>query len=277
MSKQDNGTGNVHQLHRDKATKIEPPTDHADRVKVRGSRLHMRAGPGEDENLVCLYDVVAWLMTAHGLPLKRAIDKVASAFDGGDRDTFFMSGDDYASPHDPTSPFLKFVDNPESLAAASVRFLGMTAFDLSRMVNEPGQLSSLEFDETKETPFEYFGRTDACRCAVTWRKAHELWGWGRVVTEQDQATEQPAPVPEETKLKKIKEKDQSPEWTAQRLLARQQELKTQGVKDYAAKTAKEAGISIRAANRRIGKAKQGGAVAVIADQLKAAGNKSKAA
>jgi hypothetical protein len=170
----------------DQATKpptIEPPTNHAARLKARGSRLHMHSGPGEDGNLVCLYDLVAWLVSDGGLPLVPAIDRVASEIEAIDRDTFFMSQDDYAKPHNPDSPWLKYFDDGKSPAASSVRVLGMSAFDLSKLMNVSGDRpdQSLEFDESKETPFEYFGRTDSCRHALTWRKAYELFDWGRVV------------------------------------------------------------------------------------------------
>lgn len=184
MSKQDSSTGNVIPIRADTAAgfKVEPPTNHADRLRARGSRLHMRAGPGEDENLLCLYDLVAWLVSDGGLPLVRAIDGVASEIEARDHDTFFMSQGDYAKPHYPDSPWRKFTDE-KSPAASSVRVLGMSAYDLSKLMNGPGYRpdQSLEFDESKETPFEYFGRTDSCCHALTWRKAYELFGWGRVV------------------------------------------------------------------------------------------------
>ena len=113
MSKQDNSTGNVIPIKADTATgfKVEPPTNHADRLKARGSRLHMRAGPGEDENLVCLYDLVGWLVDDRGLPLVRAIDRVANELKARDSDTFYLLHDDYAKPHDPNSPWLKFLNH----------------------------------------------------------------------------------------------------------------------------------------------------------------------
>ena len=185
MNKQDNGTGKVIPIRADTVAgfKVEPPTNHADRLRARGSRLYMHSGLGEDENLVCLYDLVAWLVSDGGLPLVRAIDRVASEIEAIDRDTFFMSQDDYAEPHNPDAPWLKYFDDGKSPAASSVRGLGMSAFNLSKMMNAPGDGpdQSLEFDESKETPFEYFGRTDWCCHALTWRKAHELFGWGRVV------------------------------------------------------------------------------------------------
>lgn len=182
MNKQDKDTGKVCQFPLGKVTKIEPPTNHADRLRDRGTRLRMRSGQGEGEKLVCLYDLVAWLVADRDIPLKPAIDKVASVIEGRDCDTFYMSQDDYAKPHNPDSPWRKFTDE-KSPAASSVRGLGMSAFDLSKLMNVPGDRpdQSLEFDESKETPFEYFGRTDSCRHALTWRKAHELFGWGRVV------------------------------------------------------------------------------------------------
>jgi hypothetical protein len=463
MSKQDNSTGNVIPLKADTATgfKVEPPTNHADRLRARGSRLHMRAGPDEDEKLVCLYDLVEWLVSDGGLPLVSAIDRVASEIEARDHDTFSMSQGAYAKPHNPDSSWMKFLNHdglPEtSLAASSVRVLGMSAFDLSKLMTVPGYRpdQSLEFDESKETPFEYFGRTDSCCYALTWRKAYELFGWGRLVyrakgqaepaiappawwrdeleldhgrskaryflkadantplvrivdvladfaarlglptgeamgdflaavnvpllqevyalredhfaelvgagfmygldTQAEaeaqsirlhgvkdasrglypwaaspleafkrhiqehgpqrsdrslyavshatanrlwgwgevvaaQAETQAAPVSEATEAqaapakdtapsvpKKVKEKDMSPEWTGARLLARQNELKKKDFKDYASRTAIEAGLPARAANRRINEFKTGGVAANVADQLKAVGAKNKAA
>ena len=191
MNKQDNGAGKGIPISDDVAAnfKIEAPINHADRLKARGSKLSMRAGQREDEKLVCLYDLVAWLVTDCDVPLTPAIDTVATTLEARDGDLFHLSRDDYATPHNPDSPFLKFTDE-RSLAATSVRVLGMPAYDLDKLtcrlwsqVNWPDDKpdNSVEFDESKETPFEYFGRMDSCTHALTWHKAYELFGWGSVV------------------------------------------------------------------------------------------------
>lgn len=112
--------------------------------------------------------------------------------------------------------------------------------------------------------------------AVSHATANRLWGWGSVAAEPEQATGQPVPAVEDAKPKKTKEKDKSPDWTGQKLLARQTELK-KDIKAYAAQTAREAGISVREAARRIEKHKKDGAIASVAEQLKSTGEKNKAA
>lgn len=282
MNKQDNGAGTVVPIRADTAAgfKVEPPTNHAVRLKARGTGLFMGAGQGEDENLVCLYDLVAWLVEDRGLPLLRAVERVANEIEGKDEDTFWLIEGDYANPHNPDSPWRKFTDE-KSLASASVRVLGMQEYDLSKLVNVPGYMpdQSTEFDESKESPFEFFGRMDSCRYALTWRKAHELFGWGRAVTVEAAVQTAPAmdqPLIEGAKPKKVKAKDMSPQWTGQRLLARKNELRKNNVKFFAAQTAIEAGLKPREVSRRIEAFENGGVTANVSDQLKAVGAKNKA-
>jgi hypothetical protein len=59
----------------------------------------------------------------------------------------------------------------------------MAPRDLARLVNTPG--FTAEYDETKESPFEFSERTDRSGgpkdLAVPFAVAHALWGWGTVV------------------------------------------------------------------------------------------------
>ena len=272
MSKQTKGTGNVRLFPVAKETKIEPPPDHELRFKARGSRLQMRSGVGEKEKLVSLYDVVAWLVTDCEIPLTPAIEQVVTKVKAIDeRDIFYLEENDYAKPCSPDSPWRKYLDDGEVPALSAVQSLEMSAFELSRLVNAPGE--KLVFDESKETPFEYFGRTDSVVFALTWHKANEVFGWGRVVAEELEDEVAPEKAPASAMPKKLREKEQSPEWTGPKLLARHTELRKKGVKAFAKQTAEEAGIHIRAAHRRIKAYKSGGALANIAGQLKAAGTK----
>lgn len=79
------------------------------------------------------------------------------------------------------------------------------------------------------------------------------------------------------KSKKIAQKDMSPEWNGQKLLARKMELKRKGVRSSTHQTAKEAGIPVREVNRRINALKNGGALAGMACQLGKTGDKRKSA
>jgi hypothetical protein len=69
MNKQDNGAGNVHQLHPEKATKIEPLEGWTVQTKYGTLRL-----PGE-VNCVSLADVHAW-MTKDGKPFDMAVSEM---------------------------------------------------------------------------------------------------------------------------------------------------------------------------------------------------------
>lgn len=272
MSKKTKGTGNVRLFPVAKETKIEPPPEHESRFKARGSRLQMRSGVGEKEKLVSLYDVVAWLVTDCEIPLKPAIRQVVTKVKAIDEcDIFYLEENDYAKPCSPDSPWRKYLDDGEVPALSAVQSLEMSAFELSRLVNAPGE--KLVFDESKETPFEYFGRTDSVVFALTWHKANGVFGWGRVVAEEMDDKVAPEKAPASAMPKKLREKEQSPEWTGQRLLALRVELQKKGVKDYAAQAAKQARISPRAERRRVEVHKLGGALANVAGQLKAAGTK----
>ncbi|WP_310627729.1 hypothetical protein [Limnohabitans sp.] len=186
MSKQTKGTGNVRLFPVAKETKIEPPPEHESRFKARGSRLQMRSGVSEKEKLVSLYDVVAWLVTDCEIPLKPAIRQVVTKVKAIDvRDIFCLRENDYAKPYNPDSPWHIFLDAGGVPARPSVQFLEMYASELSRLVNAPGEKP--EFDESKETPFEYFGRTDSVMFALTWHKANEVFGWGRKASASDGA------------------------------------------------------------------------------------------
>jgi hypothetical protein len=124
------------------------------------------------------------------------------------------------------------------------------------------------------------------RLAMPVAVAHKLWGWGRVVPvealttpviEATEAQAAPAKDAAPSVSKKVKEKDKSPDWTGAKLATRHKELKAAGVKGFAEQAAKEAGISVREASRRIKAHKEGGATANVADQLVVVGVKNKAA
>lgn len=79
-------------------------------------------------------------------------------------------------------------DLPPSVAWARMAARDMKAawltkpHELARLMNSPG--FPAEYDETKETPFEFSERTDRVggpsTLAVPFPVAHELWGWGAV-------------------------------------------------------------------------------------------------
>lgn len=192
MSKQGKGTGKVSHLRSVQSVRIEPPEGW--RVQARSG--YMRRGDGDGDRLVRLYDVVSWLMKECELPLKKAVDKVCNAVKNMDADAIYVAADpdDYAHASNVPSPFNKFKAKDDTPASNMRAEWLVSARDLAWLVNVPGY--PVVFDETKETPFEYQGRHDIRGYAVTHKLAHELWGWGRVVNQQDQATGQPAPAGE---------------------------------------------------------------------------------
>ncbi len=118
------------------------------------------------------------------------------------------------------------------------------------------------------------------RLAVPIAVAHELWGWGREVAVEAEIQAAPAmgsEATQATKPQKVKWKDAAPEWTKQRLRARRIELDKQKARNPVAQMSKESGLPAREINRRVNEGADGGAISVMAGQLKGAGTRNKAA
>ena len=103
---------------------------------------------------------------------------------------------------------------------------------------------------------KWFGQEAVEPLAVPVAKAQELWGWGSAVTAVHAVAE----------------------WTGERLHQRSEELKRQGVKDYAQRVAKEAGIvagdPAREVRRRIKAYKDANRVSLLPNVRVIAGKRS---
>lgn len=277
MSKQDKGTGKVHQLHADKVTKINPPKTWVLKLTIDHGRSQATYFQKADANtpLVRIVDVLADFADRHGLPAGAAVDGFLMAVDSTLLDAVYtLHENHFATLVD--AGYMYGCDTQATAEAYSIRLHGVK--DASRGLY-PWAASPLE---AFKRHIQDHGpqRSDRSLYAVSHVTANRLWGWGEVVAAQaatQVAPEKETPLSGTAKSKKIKVKDQSPDWTGQRLLARQNELRKNKVKNFAAQTAKEAGLEPTEANRRIRALKKGGVTANVSDQLKAVGMKNKAA
>lgn len=208
MSKQSKDTGKVARLRADQATKIEP----SEGWKVQTHDSFLRSGSGDDDRLVRLYDVVAWLMREEELPLKKAVDAVCDAVEEIDADAIFYASDasDYAHLSNTPNPFAKFRDEAHTPASIMRAEWLMPVHELAWLVNTKGH--PVAFDRDKETPFEFMGKNPSSMYAVTHRLANELWRWGRVVNQEKDVSRVELPANQPHTKKQIK-------WNAETLFA----------------------------------------------------------
>lgn len=161
---------------------------------------------GPDGRVVRLADVVRWLMQAREMSFASAVRAVCAPLEGNAPPLVYrLDPVEDAKAEDEPSKWLRFFSGTEDLeelpprvARARLAARDMKAswlmkpHELVRLVNVPG--GSTEYDETKETPFEFSERSDRvggpCTLAVSFAEAHALWGWG-TVTVPDAA---PAPA-----------------------------------------------------------------------------------
>ena len=164
-------------------THLQPLTSNIEPEK--GWELHsktgfMRCGPELSDRLVSLHDVTIWLMCRNELPLVAAVERICSAFqDHGVTGVHFSTVDAYATPIDEPSEWDKIIGLPdgEDLAKTLRAVWLMPAHQLERLVNTPGFKPS--YNAAKESPFDYSNRLGSGNCyAITFARAHALWGWG---------------------------------------------------------------------------------------------------
>lgn len=83
--------------------------------------------------------------------------------------------------------------------------------------------------------------------AVPVSKAFEMVGYGKPLSQPQAVQASPAPMLGDFLPQRL----ESPEWDGRRLVQRRQALRDQGVKDWAAQAAAEAGLQVREAARRV--------------------------
>lgn len=257
MSKQDKDMGNVHQLHRDKAAKIEPPDGY-----TPPAGMYMQAAGGEP--LVRLFDVFEWLQRDGRMPAKAAAAAICDVLQPLAQEAcewlFTGLSNDYASPVDAQAEYcacgrLLVIDLENYYQRCSTcppGVNGLLKIVSSSWVNGP----------------EYYGYGVGLDVCLPQAKAHELWAWGRPAKDESKATGQPAPAGESLKPKK-----QSVD--VQKLISRRNELFASGDKAFAANAAKEFGLKTRDASRLVKKYSDGGVMERTANDL--VRNKNKAA
>lgn len=152
---------------------------------------------GPDGRVVRLADVVRWLMQAREMSFASAVRVVCAPLEGNAPPLVYrLDPVEDAKAEDEPCKWLRFFSGTEDLeelpprvARARLAARDMKAswlmkpYELARLVNTPG--CHVEYDETKETPFEFSERGDRtggpCTLAVSFAVAHELWGWGTIV------------------------------------------------------------------------------------------------
>lgn len=179
MSKQGNDAGNVHQLHRSNATRIEPPNGYeppADRF--------METADGV--SLVRLIDVFDWVQRDRRKPRKAASDVICDALRPLEQEArewlFSVTSQDYPRLVNGDAWYcdcmLVTLDGYVGCGSDCTGFPGLLRIVSGSWVSGPEHMG-------------YGVGFDVC---LPWAKANELWGWGRVVNRQAQAAEQLAPV-----------------------------------------------------------------------------------
>lgn len=159
---------------------------------------HGHCGTKKGERVVRLADLVRWLVHAREMSFASAVRAVCTPLEG-DAPPLVHRLDpmEDAEPEDQASEWFKYLSGYDGLdslppqvahARAAARDMKATwlmkPHDLARLVNSPG---FLEFDEAKESPFEFSERADRTggprTLAVSFAVAHELWAgalWSRL-------------------------------------------------------------------------------------------------
>lgn len=255
--------------------RIEPP-------EGSGWHLHSPYGAqrfkdGPDGYVVRLADVVRWLMQVRETSFANAVRAVCAPLEGDAPPPLYrLDAVEDAAPENDTTEWLKYLSGyeglhslPPQVANARAAALAlkatwlMTPRELSRLVNSPG--FSSEYDETKESPFEFSERTDRTGgpkdLAVPFAVAHALWGWGSVVAVGAAASaplslvrSEPAQpsTPVSAPAGKVPQKSQHPQWTGEALAAKRAALKREDPKrrDQTQQLATLSGLPIREITRR---------------------------
>lgn len=158
----------------------------------------LRHADGDAARLARLADVVRHLMAARELPFKDAVELICRPLETGKGVRLYRVDETgYARALDEHSPasegWDKFLNVPEDAADRLAYFSKRAAehlraswlmqpYELARLVNHSQIPDDSDYQETKESPFEYSERrgNHGSRYAVTFQTAHDLWGWGTV-------------------------------------------------------------------------------------------------
>ena len=189
MSKQDKGTGKVHQLHADKVTKINPPKTWVLKLTIDHGRSQATYFQKADANtpLVRIVDVLADFADRHGLPAGAAVDDFLTAVDSTLLDAVYtLHENHFATLVD--AGFMYGLDTQAEAEAQSIRLHGVK--DASRGLY-PWAASPLE---AFKRHIQDHGpqRSDRSLYAVSHATANRMWDWGAVVAAQAETQAAPA-------------------------------------------------------------------------------------
>ena len=255
---------------------LAPQMPHIEPPEGSGWQLHSPYGAqrfkdGPDGRLVRLADVVRWLMGFRETSFANAVRAVCAPLEGDTPPLLYrLDRVDDAAPEDGDHGWFKYFPDcedlqslPTQLANARVAARDMKAWwlmpphELSRLANDPSYPA--EYDETKESPFEYSERTDRAggpkNLAVSFAAAHALWGWGSAGVVDAVA---PPPlslvptVPSPAPAGKLPQKSRAPEWTGEALARKRKELKLADPKsrNHTQQLAELTGLTPREITRR---------------------------
>jgi len=273
MSKQTKDTGTVHQLHEGKSTEVKPPEAWTLKLVIDHGLSQATYFQKGDANtpLVRIVDVLADFAARHGLPAGAAVDSFLAEVNVPLlQEVYWLKENHFAELVGAAHMYGQLTEaEAQKKNREAADYAAEMRWDDGACSVYKGAASPLE--AFKKHIQEYGPQTsDKSLYAVSHATANRLWGWGEVVAAQAETQAAPAmdqPVSGVTKPKKVKVKDQSPEWTGQKLLARQKELRNNKVGNFAAQTAKEAGLEPTEVNRRIRAFKTGGVMAhFVADR-----------
>lgn len=194
MSKQDNVTGNLHQLSNEKRTKVEPPKTWALKLAIDHGRSRAVYFQKADANtpLVRIVDVLADFADCHGLPAGAAIDEFLAAVDSSLLAAIYtLNENHFASLLD--AGHMYGFDTRAVAEAQSMRLYGVNdgGSPYPWAASPPEALKQHIQDHGPQ-------RSDRSLYAVSHATANRLWGWGAVVAAQ--AETQAAPAMEAPKL-----------------------------------------------------------------------------
>lgn len=197
MRKQDNGTGKVHQLHGDKATKIDPPKTWALELAIDHGRSRATYFQKADANtsLVRIVDVLADFAARLGLPTGEAVCDFLSVVNVPLLQEVYELRENH---------FAELVDAAHMYGQLTEAQAQKKTRDAANYADEMGwEKYGAEGSVFKGvmTPLEAFKqhiqddgprRSDKSLYAVNHATANRLWSWGAVVAAQAETQAAPA-------------------------------------------------------------------------------------
>ena len=221
----------------------------------------LRCDDGPSGRLVRLADILTWLQQRHERPrlaaMQRLIDGLTVDAIGGW--LYQIRHEDYAKIHDANSGFVRFIQHegsPEEKTLhnllSQIRFYwGEFYFSVNDgcfIKDNDGCLVKYEVGDEINHGSKY-----VASLAVTFHKAHELWGWGIPVAEKPQADSlEPEPITTYPDLVQFRRANAGAAWTDDmRALLVKEEDRRKGLPGMAG-VRKALGVDLGCSDKRIG-------------------------